>query len=218
MKENKRARSADDKAEKYGTILAAAGELILERDYRELTMADIAAKAKVAKGTLFLYFKSKEELFLALTAGYFRTFFADLESAISSATGLAGKAEKARAILSAMTRHIGDDPGFLKMIVLLGPIIEKNVAYENILEMKRFMLERMKSLGASLEEALPGMGKGAGMAFLMRVYGIAVGYLNLANPASCAKQVIENEELAAFRFDFRREFEETAAILLEGMQ
>jgi TetR/AcrR family transcriptional regulator len=217
MKTKKRAYSADDKAEKCGTILAAAGELILERDYRDLTMADIAVKAKVAKGTLFLYFKSKEELFLALTAGYFRTFFTDLESAISSATCLAGKAEKAQAILSAMTRHIGDDPGFLKMIVLLGPIIEKNVAYGKILEMKRFMLERMKSLGASLEEALPGMGKGAGVAFLMRVYGIAVGYLNLANPASCAKQVIENEELAAFRFDFRKEFEETAAILLKGM-
>lgn len=218
MKTKKRAYSADDKAEKYGSILAAAGELILRRDYRELTMADIAAKAKVAKGTLFLYFKSKEELFLALTAGYFKTFFADLESAISSAAALAEKTEKAQAILSAITRHIGDDPGFLKMIVLLGPIIEKNVAYDKILEMKRFMLERMKSLGASLEDAFPGMRQGAGMAFLMRIYGIAVGYLNLANPAACAKQAIQNEDLAAFRFDFPTEFEETAAILLEGMQ
>lgn len=214
----KRARSADDKAEKSRVILDAARSLIRERDYAEITMADIAREARTAKGTLFLYFKTKEELFLALTAGYFTSFFSEMEAAIVGAADRgAGARESARPVISAMTERIGDDPGFLKMIVLLSPIIEQNVGYERILEMKRGMLAGMRSLGAGLERALPGMREGAGLVFLMRVYGIMVGYLGLANPAACARYALENEELAELRFDFRREFEETAVILLEGM-
>jgi TetR/AcrR family transcriptional regulator len=213
----RRARSADDKAEKRGDILAAAGKLIVEREYRDITMADIACQAKVAKGTLFIYFKSKEELFLAVTAGYLKTLFVELEAAVADAAVAGSEAEKSKAILSAMTGQLAGNPGLLRMIVLLGPILEHNVGYQRILELKRFMLDRMTILGAGLERAFPGMRAGAGMSFLQRLFGIAVGYLNLENPAACVKYVIENEDLAAFRFDFRSEFEETAAILLKGM-
>lgn len=219
----RRARSADDKAEKRLDILAAAGRLILEREYRDITMAEIAVEAKVAKGTLFLYFESKEELFLALTAGYLERLFAELEAAVAGSASEADREARSKAILAAVGESLAGNPGLLRMIVLLGPILEHNVGYQRILEMKRFMLARMRILGAALEGAFasegasPGMRPGAGMSFLQRLFGIAVGYLNLENPAACVKAVIENEDLAAFRFDFRREFGETAAILLKGM-
>ncbi len=47
-------------------ILAAAAQLFAARRFHEARMEDIAALAEVGKGTLYRYFKDKEELYLAL--------------------------------------------------------------------------------------------------------------------------------------------------------
>jgi AcrR family transcriptional regulator len=47
-------------------ILAAAAQLFATQRFHEARMEDIAALAEVGKGTLYRYFKDKEELYLAL--------------------------------------------------------------------------------------------------------------------------------------------------------
>ena len=48
---------------KENGILSAAMEVFLEKGFSETSMQDIATKAGVGKGTIYDYFKSKEELF-----------------------------------------------------------------------------------------------------------------------------------------------------------
>mgnify|MGYP002784761585 CR=1 FL=1 len=47
-------------------MLDAAGTLFGAKRYHEVRMDDIAAEAGVSKGTLYRYFKDKEEMYLAL--------------------------------------------------------------------------------------------------------------------------------------------------------
>jgi TetR/AcrR family fatty acid metabolism transcriptional regulator len=47
-------------------ILDTAGRLFGARRFHEVRMEDIAAEAEVGKGTLYRYFRDKDELFLAL--------------------------------------------------------------------------------------------------------------------------------------------------------
>ena len=47
-------------------ITAAALELFVERGYAATRLEDVAARAGVSKGTLYLYFANKEELFKAV--------------------------------------------------------------------------------------------------------------------------------------------------------
>lgn len=47
-------------------LLAAALELFVERGYAATRLDDIASRAGVSKGTLYLYFANKEDLFKAL--------------------------------------------------------------------------------------------------------------------------------------------------------
>src|SRR5262245_40188767 len=47
-------------------ITAAALELFVERGYASTRLEDVAAKAGISKGTLYLYFANKEELFKAV--------------------------------------------------------------------------------------------------------------------------------------------------------
>jgi AcrR family transcriptional regulator len=49
-----------------GEIVAAALHLFAERGYAATRLDDVAAAAKVSKGTLYLYFANKEELFRAV--------------------------------------------------------------------------------------------------------------------------------------------------------
>jgi AcrR family transcriptional regulator len=52
---------------KIQRIIDAAAKLFAERHYHEVRMDDIAAKASVAKGTIYLHFKDKDDLYQALT-------------------------------------------------------------------------------------------------------------------------------------------------------
>lgn len=60
--------SRSDKAEqRREQILDAAAQLFAEQGYSETDTDELAAKLKVGKGTLYRYFPSKRELFLAAT-------------------------------------------------------------------------------------------------------------------------------------------------------
>ena len=54
------------KQERAGRILDAAAELITRWGYSKTTIDDIAKKAGVAKGTIYLHWKTREDLFQAL--------------------------------------------------------------------------------------------------------------------------------------------------------
>ncbi len=71
------ARREREREERRCAIIEAADEVFARKGLSAATMDEIAAAAEVSKGTLYLYFKSKDELFLAgiirsLTALYAR--------------------------------------------------------------------------------------------------------------------------------------------------
>ncbi len=53
-----------------GEILQAALDCFAERGFAATRLEDVAARAGVTKGTAYLYFKNKEELFKAVVRGY----------------------------------------------------------------------------------------------------------------------------------------------------
>ena len=62
-----RARKVEHKQARAKDILDAALALYRARGFAAFTMADLAAEVGLAKGTVFLYFPTKEALGLALT-------------------------------------------------------------------------------------------------------------------------------------------------------
>ena len=61
-----RAKHERRKESRPGELLDAALDLFVAKGYAATRAEEVAAKAGVSKGTLFLYFKSKEELFEAV--------------------------------------------------------------------------------------------------------------------------------------------------------
>ncbi|WP_051713206.1 TetR/AcrR family transcriptional regulator [Actinoalloteichus caeruleus] len=60
------AASGDTRRDRAGRILDAASALTLRWGYQKTTIDDIARAAGVAKGTIYLHWKSRDALFLAL--------------------------------------------------------------------------------------------------------------------------------------------------------
>src|SRR5262245_6666341 len=60
-----RVRRKDLPENRRACILKAARCVFARQAYADTVVDDIAAQAGIAKGTLYLYFKSKEEIFLA---------------------------------------------------------------------------------------------------------------------------------------------------------
>ena len=56
-------------------ILDAALPLLEDAELEAVVMDEVARKAGVAKGTLYLYFRTKEELFLGLLERAFEAWF-----------------------------------------------------------------------------------------------------------------------------------------------
>ncbi|WP_010255979.1 TetR/AcrR family transcriptional regulator [Treponema primitia] len=56
-------RKGREKAERRNLIMGCAKKLILEYGVEKVSMEDIAKQAELSKGTLYLYFSGKDELF-----------------------------------------------------------------------------------------------------------------------------------------------------------
>jgi AcrR family transcriptional regulator len=61
-----RNRQQIPRAERTGDLLDAATELFLAKGYSGATMADISAAAGVARGNIYWYFRSKDDIFAAV--------------------------------------------------------------------------------------------------------------------------------------------------------
>ncbi len=61
-------RREREREERRQGILEAAANVFKSKGFAAATMDDVAAAAELSKGTLYLYFKNKDDLYLALSA------------------------------------------------------------------------------------------------------------------------------------------------------
>ncbi len=89
---NVRAKRERRKEARPGELLAAALDLFVEKGFAATRAEEVAKRAGVSKGTLFLYFSSKEELFKAVVreniSGRFTEWTAELDSYQGSSADL----------------------------------------------------------------------------------------------------------------------------------
>ena len=95
-----------DAPAKKRAMLESARRLLVRRGFQDLTLDEVAREAGVAKGTLFLYFKSKDELFSAAFGELADQLGRRLDEILGG--GLGGQAllaEAVRVILSHLERN-----------------------------------------------------------------------------------------------------------------
>lgn len=105
------------KAERPDEIVAAALAVFSEKGFAAARLDDIAARAGVSKGAIYLYFATKEDIFRAVVE---QAILPDLQALHGLAASHPGPfADLVGALLSHVTRVVADSPvgGVLKMVI-----------------------------------------------------------------------------------------------------
>ena len=144
---NQRARSAEQKLKRAQAILDAAESYFLDVGYEAFSMAKLAKKAGVVKGTLYLYFKTREEIFLTLyeqsLIRWSQVFMGYLSNPLTSK-------EYAQALYTTVVA----DGTFLPLLIRLEHVIEHNVAIDRLIESKRVFLRQVHAIAKPSSTAL----------------------------------------------------------------
>lgn len=208
----RRAISGAMKERRRREILDAAVRLLESQPYAAISMSTVAAAADVAKGTTYLYFPTREALFLALLDEHYESWFDALDAR------LRGPAPTAAGWVEWVAGELSARPLFLRLVALLHVVLETNVPLPDALAFKRRLAARSVTSGALLERALD-LAPGGGRRLLLWLQSVVPGLAQMAAPPAPLRAALsEDPALAGFLIDFRTELEALLAALVHGMQ
>lgn len=133
-------------------IINACAELYGTMGFREITIRDIGAKTSFTRTSIYNYFQTKEEIFLALLEREHRLWMADIEaverenesmSVESFAGALSSTLEKRKIMLKLMSMNLYD--------------MECNSRLENLVEFKHAYADALVAIRRCLEKFFPRM-------------------------------------------------------------
>ncbi|MEM8857516.1 MAG: TetR family transcriptional regulator [Chloroflexota bacterium] len=193
----KRARNTTQKENRRDAIMEAALDLLDTENFHDISMNMVAKAAGLAKGTLYLYFKTKEELFLAIHSEMFETFFDELNSELDKLEG--GSTQQ----LAEFTgKFIASRPMLMRLMTLSHTVLEKNTKEEAIVAFKSKTLANVAKTGAKLETLLPFIQPGQGPFVVMSINALILGAHQLTYPAPNVAEITKKyPELSPFKLE-----------------
>lgn len=175
-----RARDAEQKLQRKQTLLDAGWELFQAGEGQLPSVAQIVARAGLAKGTFYIYFKTKEELFLELVTTAMDELFLRLNRHLEQDHVSIGSCIDV--FLHAIDRGAP--------IIQLGPMVtgllEKNTAPEILQQFKLRLLTNLHQCGEKLGRHFAGVSPQTAARTLLRSYAIVLGIAQL-QPSSPAQ-------------------------------
>jgi len=165
-----RAVLAEDKQERHHAILDAAERLLARSPARVANVAEVADEAGLAKGTVYLYFPSKEELLLAAHERHADEFFGALTERLAQEAPVT-----LDELVALAQEHIVARATFLPLATRCLGMMATEVPLETAAAFHARMLERLQAAGAGLERHFPALAAGEGVPLLRRSFALIVG-------------------------------------------
>ena len=209
----RRARQFHEKEARRQDILAAATTIWDRVPFQVLTMSQVARQTGLAKGTLYIYFKTKEELFLAMAEEDLLGWYEELDEALRRGPKLLSPRELASLVAGSLAGR----PRLPRLLAILHTILEHNIPHLTALRSRQFLATRLLRTGRMLERRFPGLPEGRGAALALRIQSLVAGLWMPADPSPEVRQILDAPGLHMFRLDFSRDLEECLFALLAGL-
>ena len=167
-----RAIDPADKEKKRTALLMAARDLFLADPGQLPSVSAIAKRCGFAKGTVYLYFKTKEEIFLMLLCeGHSR-----LHEQVTQK--LAGSSYSQLEFVEKLTKCICDyveqHPEYLPLFSFSLSVIEQNVSLEEVRDFKLKQIEHLNQFAQQVTNNLP-MSFDDAKQIIMQTYALVLG-------------------------------------------
>lgn len=191
-------------------MLAATAELLERWSYADITMDRIAKGVGVAKGTLYLYFRTKEALFLALYEDRLGAWYAELQALADHGARTVEPVEAARVIASTLAAR----PTLIRLHGLLYSTLGHNIDLETTLAFRRRQHGKVSTLASALARRIDNLSDSRALRLLIQLEAVVGGLSWAAFPPSPLQRAFDDPDLKDFRIHFEDELREIVTALL----
>lgn len=196
-----RAVLPEAKSERRAAIVRAAEALLHRNPTATFSVDALARRAGLAKGTVYLYFRTREEVLLALHEQQLHAVLDRLEAALRH------PGASARSVVQAGLLHRREHPEFYPLAGNCRYMLDTNVSTEAALAFKLGLAHRIRDLGELVERLYRGLEPGEGAALLMNSYALIIGLWQQADTPAVLRKAMERSEMQVFRIDFEQQLE-----------
>lgn len=198
----RRARDDDAKQARRADILQAARQLFLADDRQLPSVSAIASAAGLAKGTLYLYFTTKEEIFIALLDEEFSGLLEVIQHSFSGDSA----AQRINAAISQMVDYLDRHPEFLRLDAMAYSVLEQNLPDSVVRSFKVKLTQGLSAAGAMLDQGLD-LQAGHGSRLLLRSYALIRGLWQTLDYPAPLQKLLAEPVFAVIRPPFRSELQ-----------
>jgi TetR/AcrR family transcriptional regulator len=207
----KRAIYDDEKEARRGAMLASARQLLLEHDGRLATVTEVADRAGVAKGTVYLYFQTKEELYVAQYEELMIALLARMREVCASRRS---DADVRAGIVDAICRFVAAQPELLRLGSLMNGVLEQNVSDEFIEGYKSRLGTALIETANALVEALQPLSMAEATQLVLRTYAMSIGLWQQADLPGVVRRLLKRRpDLGFYEIEFGAELRSALELL-----
>lgn len=207
-----RARKPGQKASRRKLILEAAYTLFHDLDYEEVSLNAIAREAGLSKSSVYLYFQTREDIFLDIFMDTFRHWFGASRTALQRLKVSAPPAEVAAAWVSVTWKH----KRMRSLAPLLATSIERHASEERLADCLRMKMEecaRMRETLARFFPAITGTQVFDLMLYLFSLFAQFVAYERNAG----LEKARQHPEFTAAPWNYQQMAAHALTLVLENM-
>jgi len=207
-----RATAAEEKDARRQQILAAAAALLEAHPFAEITMRAVAERAGLAKGTVYLYFRTREELFLSV----FQELVEEWLSELATDLGREDRELSPEDLGALVASSLAARPLLVRLMTTLHAVLETNIDLTTARAFKKRLLQLLEPIANSLGRRVPAVRGGGALPLLLQMDAAIIGVAQLASPAPVIAEALQDPQLAPFRIDFQTQLSLMIAALVRG--
>jgi AcrR family transcriptional regulator len=208
-----RARKSEQKEERRQVIIQVTRALYERAPFSDITMARVAADSGLAKGTVYGYFGTKEELFLALTDEELKAWLEELNTRLAAL-----RSPDVDAVVDVLCHSLSERSLLPRLLAILHPVLEQNISHDLVRQFKVTMVMRGAVSATSLETVLPFLPPGEGVHFLAILWAVIIGLRDMTSPSPVGCRALGLPTLAPLRLEFDPALRDIVGIVLVGLK
>ena len=206
-----RARSLADKDLRRAQLIAAAAQLFADADFDAVTIARVAEQAGVAKGTAYLYFATKETLFLDLVRQGLAQWLVDLAQRL-------GRTRSAQAVPLVIAKSLAERRDLRRLLVLLHSVIEPHIDEATARSFKVFLRDLLGEVSHLIAQKIPGLTLPGAATLVLQTHALVISLTQLAEPPPIIAKVMgEDPSLQPMQIEFEPFLAQTLLTLVRRL-
>ncbi len=173
------ARRDEEKEQRRQLILDAALRLFASNAYHRVTMAGIAREVGLAKGTLYLYFATKESVFLQGLAQLRNEFYRELSRHLVGLEPLE-LGDRVEGYCREVSTAFWRADRFRRQMTLISSLLEEQLDVAELLENKRDAQRQFVEVATTLRRLFPELPADSEFEIVQQFRALVIGYSSVS--------------------------------------